>query len=152
MPTIHGNCTASSLAQAAATLLIAATAALAGTASAGELTIEVLSVTPNRGQVYIALYDQPEAFPITDRQRANQVLAADASHLTVHFKDLPPGRYAVAAFQDVNGNGKLDKNFLGIPKEPYGFSNGARGNAGPPKFADAAIMLVPDGSTTIVLK
>lgn len=152
MPMIHGNRTASSRARAAGKLLIAATAALAGTALAGELTIEVLSVMPNRGRVYVALYDQPEAFPITDRQRANQVLASDASHLTVHFKDLPPGRYAAAAFQDLNGNGKLDKNFLGIPKEPYGFSNGARGTAGPPKFADAAITLAPDGSATIVLK
>jgi uncharacterized protein (DUF2141 family) len=70
----------------------------------------------------------------------------------VHFKDLPPGEYAAVAFQDVNGNGKLDKNFLGIPREPYGFSNSARGSAGPPKFSAAAVTLNPDGTTTIVLK
>jgi uncharacterized protein (DUF2141 family) len=46
----------------------------------------------------------------------------------------------------------LDKNLFGIPKEPYGFSNSARGSTGPPKFADAAIVLNPDGATTIVLK
>jgi hypothetical protein len=27
------------------------------------------------------------------------------------------------AFHDENGNGRLDKNFLGVPTEPYGFSN-----------------------------
>ena len=30
-------------------------------------------------------------------------------------------------YHDRNANGKLDTNWLGIPKEPYGFSNGARG-------------------------
>lgn len=153
MPLIHGKRTALSPARAARTCLIAATAVLACTAAvAGELTIEVSGIAPNRGQVYLALYDQAEAFPITGRQRMSQVLAPEDSHLTVHFRDLLPGKYAVAAFQDVNGNGKLDKNFIGIPKEPYGFSNGARGTAGPPKFTDAAITLAPDGSTTIVLK
>jgi uncharacterized protein (DUF2141 family) len=70
----------------------------------------------------------------------------------VYFKDLPPGEYAAVAFQDVNGNGILDKNFLGIPKEPFGFSNGARGSAGPPKFSAAAVTLNPDGTTRIELK
>jgi uncharacterized protein (DUF2141 family) len=80
------------------------------------------------------------------------VIAATGRSLVVHFKDLPPGEYAAVAFQDVNGNGKLDKNLLGMPKEPYGFSNGARGSAGPPKFSAAAVTLHPDGTTTIVLK
>jgi uncharacterized protein (DUF2141 family) len=56
----------------------------------------------------------------------------------VTVPDLPPGRYAVAAYVDNNRNGKQDKNFLGVPKEDYGFSNEARGRFGPPDFAEAA--------------
>ena len=119
---------------------------------AGDLTIEVVGITPDRGKVYVAVYDRPDTFPISGRQRVGQILAPEDGHLTVHIKDLPPGHYAVVAFQDFNGNGKLDKNFLGIPKEPYGFSNGARGIAGPPKFSEAAITLDPDGTTSIELK
>jgi uncharacterized protein (DUF2141 family) len=85
-------------------------------------------------------------------QLVGQILDPTARHLTAHFKDLPPGQYAAVVFQDFNGNGKLDKNFLGIPKEPYGFSNDARGSAGPPKFSDAAVTLSPDGTTKIELK
>lgn len=134
-------------------LLIAAMACLADTAAVtGELTVEVSGVTPNRGQVYVALYDRADTFPISGRQRERQVLPPEAGHLSVHFRDLPPGQYAVAAFQDSNGNGVLDKNFLGIPEEPYGFSNGARASAGPPRFAQAAVTLPPNRSTTIVLK
>ena len=124
----------------------------AAVAQAGELTIEVSGITPNRGQVYVAVYDRAEAFPITGQQRVSQVLASEDQHLTFHFRDLPPGLYAAAAFQDFNGNGKLDKNLFGVPKEPYGFSNSARGSSGAPKFAAAAITLNHDGTTTIVLK
>jgi len=119
---------------------------------AGDLTIEVSGITPGRGQIYVAVYDRPETFPTAGQQRTGRTLEASAQSLVVHVKDLPPGKYAAVAFQDVNGNGKLDKNFLGIPKEPYGFSNGARGSAGPPKFSAAAVTLNPDGTTTIVLQ
>jgi uncharacterized protein (DUF2141 family) len=76
-----------------------------------------------------------------------------AGELTIEVSGITPGRGQIyVAFQDVNGSGKLDKNFLGIPKEPCGFSNGARGSAGPPKFSAAAVTLNPDGTTTIVLQ
>jgi uncharacterized protein (DUF2141 family) len=134
-------------------LLLALSAfAAAATAFAGDLTIEISGIAPDRGKIYVPVYDGPDTFPAQGRQRFGQVVAPENTHLTVHFKDLPPGRYAAVAFQDFNGNGKLDKNFLGIPKEPYGFSNGARGAAGAPKFSDAAITLDPNGTTAIVLK
>ena len=124
----------------------------ATTVVAGDLTIEISGITPDRGKVYVAVYDAPDTFPISGSQRVGQIVAPDDRHLTLHFKDLPPGRYAAVAFQDFNGNGKLDKNFLGIPKEPYGFSNNARGSAGAPSFSEASVTLDPNGTTTIVLK
>ena len=127
-------------------------ALLATTAMAGELTIEVSGISPDRGKIYVAVYDRQDTFPTAGQQRTGQILEATGQRLTVHFRDLPPGQYAAVAYQDLNGNGKLDKNFLGIPKEPYGFSNGARGSAGPPKFTAAAVTLNPDGTTTIELK
>jgi uncharacterized protein (DUF2141 family) len=121
-------------------------------ALAGDLTIEVSGITPDRGRVYVVVYDRADSFPISGRQLVGQILDPTARQLTAHFKDLPPGQYAAVVFQDFNGNGKLDKNFLGIPKEPYGFSNDARGSAGPPKFSAAAVTLSPDGTTKIELK
>jgi uncharacterized protein (DUF2141 family) len=137
----------------AAMAILASTAVLAATPTlAGDLTINISGIAPSGGQIYVAVYDRPEAFPTSGQQRTGQVLEANGPHVVVHFKDLPPGAYAAVAFQDVNGNGKLDKNFLGIPKEPFGFSNGARGSAGPPKFSAAAVTLNPDCTTTITLK
>jgi uncharacterized protein (DUF2141 family) len=133
-------------------LLALSAASLTSTALAGDLTIEISGITPGRGQIYVAVYDRPETFPTAGQQRTGQIFESSGQSLVVHFKDLPPGEYAAVAFQDVNGNGKLDKNFIGMPTEPYGFSNAARGAAGPPKFSAAAVTLNPDGTTRIVLK
>jgi uncharacterized protein (DUF2141 family) len=51
---------------------------------------------------------------------------------------IEPGTYAIAVYHDENSNGKLDSNFIGIPREGVGFSNNAKGHMGPPKFDAAA--------------
>ena len=50
---------------------------------------------------------------------------------------LPYGEYAVTLFVDLDGNKKLNKNFLGVPKEQYGFSNNVIGRMSPPTFDQA---------------
>ncbi len=59
---------------------------------------------------------------------------------------MPPGSYAVAAFQDLDGDGRLGRTPLGLPTEPYGFSNGA-GRRGRPDFAAAAFRLGEPGAS-----
>lgn len=61
------------------------------------------------------------------------------SKVIVEF-DLPPGEYAVSTYQDVNSNGKLDRYFIGKPKEPYGFSNNVK-PFGPPSYKDCKFTL-----------
>jgi uncharacterized protein (DUF2141 family) len=62
-----------------------------------------------------------------------------------------PGTYAVSVLHDVNSNGDLDTNFLGIPKEPLGFSNGAKPKMGPPSF-DAAKFTHGSEATKLQIK
>ena len=65
----------------------------------------------------------------------------------VRFTNVPPGRYAVTAFQDVNRDGQI--NFgppWGGPVEPWGYSRGARGVMGPPNFSAAAVTIGPRGA------
>ena len=63
---------------------------------------------------------------------------------------LPYGEYAVTLFVDFNGNKKLDKNFLGIPKEQYGFSNNVMGRMSPPTFDQSKFAIA--GPTTQNIK
>ena len=57
---------------------------------------------------------------------------------SVSFAGLASGNYAIAILHDENNDGKMNTNFLGIPKEGYGFSNNVMGTFGPPTFSKAS--------------
>ena len=109
------------------------------------LTVEVTSEYED-GTVLLAVYDKEEYFGKT---KANQ--KTDPKHILLGAKglisnykgkvtfDLPYGKYVVAGIHDLDDNGVLTGNFLGMPKEPFGFSNNKRGNFGPPKWDDVLI-------------
>lgn len=123
-------------------------AAFAPLSHAAELTIEVSNISELKGQVMIALYANGETWLGKPAQGSGA--AANADKVLVKFADVPAGTYAAAVFQDVNGNGKMDSNVMGIPTEPFGFSNNATGRFGPPKF-DQAKFLMADTATSIKL-
>lgn len=111
---------------------------LAGLAQAGELTVVVSGVTKAEGRVMVALFNDPAGFP-RGKVLNGQMVPAKPGQVEVVFKDLAPGSYAVSAYQDLNGNQRLDANMVGMPTEPFGFSRDAKWQFGPPKFDDAAI-------------
>lgn len=124
-------------------LLIAASLLLAVSAQAGELKLEFHGKGLRGNPVRVAIYsaNAPEQFPSDEKYYRNAVGEATGERVTVIITDLPPGKYAVAAYVDSNKNGKQDKNSLGMPTEIFGFSNNARGTFGPPDFAKAAFDL-----------
>ena len=65
---------------------------------------------------------------------------------------VPYGEYAIAIFVDANGNGKMDKNFLGIPKEQYGFSNNVMGRMAAPSFEQAKFEVTGPTTQNITLR
>ena len=126
--------------------------------TAAELKLRVHSENLLGKEVRVALYDSAHGFPDNDDEaRTAKQLVPDnkiiANEVAFLFSDLPPGVYAVAAFADSNSNGKLDRNFLGIPSEPYGFSRDARGLTSAPGFAEAAFRVgETDAIQTLQLK
>lgn len=116
----------------------------------GALQIEV-EASQTTGQIAIAIYRDAESF----RRSANPVrtlkLDRRGAVSSTSVTGLPPGRYVIAAFQDTNGDGKLSLNPVGIPREPFGFSNNARARFGLPSFDAAAFSLTPAGATQRVV-
>ncbi len=104
-------------------------------ASASELTVEVQGIASDKGDVYVALYDKAEKW--MKASLSGVKVAAKKSGVFVTFKDLPDGIYAISLYHDENSNGKMDSNVIGIPTEPYAFSNDAAGNFGPASFEQA---------------
>ena len=110
---------------------------IAGTTTA-QLKVEVQDARNDEGLIRVALWAGAKGFPreVTMAKQRRQGKPV-SRRVVLEFADLTPGRYVVTAIHDENSNGKLDANFVGIPKERYGFSNGARGKLGPPPFSEA---------------
>jgi uncharacterized protein (DUF2141 family) len=129
-------------------LLFAATMAAATPAMAGDIRVVVTNLESAGGLVSIGLHGPSDDFPSPAAMVEGRIVPAAAGAVTVTFRDLPPGRYAVAVFHDVDGDGALDTGALGLPAEPYGFSRNARGRFGPPDFDRAAFDL-GDGAVEV---
>ncbi len=115
-----------------------------------DLTVEVVGLGSDDGNVHFALYDDPATFPDDEgRLRGTNVPIAGRRAVAV-FKNLTPGSYAVAVFHDENGNGSFDQGLLGLPLEDYGFSNGAPAFLGAPSF-DQAKFAVPEEGIHITI-
>ena len=118
-------------------------------AQVARLRIEVINLHSDRGSVYCAVYAEPGAGFPTDQSKAKlSVKAAIKDHQAFcEFADLAPGVYAVTMLHDENDNGKMDTDWMGIPKEGYGATRDAKGIMGPPKFKDAAFTYKGGGLT-----
>lgn len=108
--------------------------------SGAEITIQFASAVDG-GDLVFQLFDTPNTFgDFRDPVYEKTIPATGAS--TCILPDVPAGEYALLVFHDKNTSGDLDKNFIGIPREPVGFSRGYR-PTGPPAF-DRAKFQVSD--------
>jgi uncharacterized protein (DUF2141 family) len=83
-----------------------------------------------------------KSFPKCNQDpNAKRVVVPAAKTVTIRFKGVTPGDYAIALLHDENNNGKADRSLGMIPKEGYGFSRDAKVSMGPPKFKDAVFAM-----------
>lgn len=119
-------------------LLLTATAMAKEPATPTGTLVVTLDNLPSEQIVHIGLWDSAEGF-LEDGETRQTRKKATAGSVVWTIENLPYGTYAVAAWQDLNGNGKQDTNFLGAPVEPIGVTNNAEGHFGPPAYDDAEI-------------
>lgn len=111
------------------------------------MVVLVKNVESERGNLMVQVLNEEEVpvaskiFPVRGKNEENLVKLR-----------LPSGPYAVRVFHDINANGELDKNLMGMPTEPYGFSNDARATFGSPKLEDQLVLLDRDQKISIRLK
>jgi uncharacterized protein (DUF2141 family) len=94
-----------------------------------------VSVAAKSGRVLCALYQRGGWLKLPFAGTTAKIASGVAG---CRFDAVKPGRYGIVAFHDENRNGTLDKNWIGVPVEPWCASRDARGTFGPPKFEDAA--------------
>ena len=119
---------------------------VAAVAQPANLSVRVQGA-PSEGVLVLQVYDSPNTFgDFRDPARESRVPISAESVYQVD--DVPAGEIAVLIYVDENENGLIDKNFIGIPKEPLGISNNYRPK-GPPSFGRAKF-IATDGETTVI--
>ena len=116
--------------------------------SGHDVKVYVKNLKSDKGHVFIALYNKESSF-LSEGFKAEKIEISNRNSEVI-FKNIQPGIYAVSFFHDDNDNGKMDTNFLGIPKEDYGCSNNAKGFMGPPKWEDAKFEVKNEPITQII--
>ena len=114
-------------------------------------TVEVSDLVPDKGSLYLGLYNKKVGFLKENAAFANGKIKVTGSKVSYTFKNIPVGEYAVAVYQDVNNNGKCDRNLIGYPTEGFGFSKNFRPKLSAPTFDEVKITVRQSTKTSIAL-
>jgi uncharacterized protein (DUF2141 family) len=129
-----------------------ATVATASAQSANTISVPVSGLRNNNGQVRCGLFNSAATFRQPGKEMMGVAVAIANQQATCVFNNVPPGgTYAVAVFHAENNETQLQTNFLGVPKQGYGFSRNPSTSFGPPSFNDAAYAY-PGGATSWPVK
>ncbi|WP_448212012.1 DUF2141 domain-containing protein [Colwellia sp. MEBiC06753] len=105
------------------------------------VNLSITNINSSNGQIVVRVYDN-KANWMSDKadeitlEQAFGLDAVENNRIDVSL-ELPQGNYSLYLFHDLDNNNEMAANWLGIPKEPVGTSNNAKGFMGPPSFDDA---------------
>lgn len=116
----------------------------------GMIKVVVTGLQNDKGTVQVALTNSKENYKDREEPYSGMKLSIHNKRAEGTFDNIPHGIYAIKLYHDQNDNDKLDTNFVGMPKEAYGFSNNARAKFGPPSFEKARFTLNTDSLTVII--
>ena len=120
------------------------------TAAAAELTIRVDNVLPAGGIIRLGLYDAARYPDDNSKPVASADVTAVAGETVITLHAIPPGTYAIQTFQDVNANDKMDTSWLGLPLEPFGFSQDAKPFLSKPSFDEVKFTLAAGDNSQVI--
>lgn len=117
------------------------------------LSVTVTKVSLQKGDIYAALFNSEKGFPNNPSAAFKAAKATPKNGIvTLQFENVPQGTYAIALFHDTNGDGKLNTNFIGIPKEGYGVSNNVKNMFSGPSFKQTAFQHTLSTQLTIIMR
>ena len=116
-----------------------------------QITIHIENIKKVKGTIYVAIYDNAEDFPEDGRWLWQEKKAVKSQLVTFSLDNMPVMDCAIAVYHDVNDNSTMDTNWLGIPKEPYGFSKNFIPKFRAPRF-DECLLSSDDWKQSITIK
>lgn len=135
--------------------IFSSTATLYAKDSTATLRVTVTNIADNKGNLLVTVYSNADGFPMKPEKalirKVIDLSSSQSSQKQLDFTLEAAGDYAVAAVHDKNADKKLSLSLIGIPNEPTGVSNNAKGKMGPPSFKDARLRFPETDSITITL-
>ena len=98
-----------------------------GFSQQAKITVKVKGITEVKGIMNIALFSNEKDYSSKDNFTLGERVPVTSNDFSFTFPEVPNGVYAVKIYQDLNDDQELDTNWIGMPKEPFGFSNDAKG-------------------------
>lgn len=107
----------------------------------GSITIKITGLRSASGNLLVALFNAKKGFPDKPERAIDGRSIKAGNSCEIVFDNVPYGTYAISVLHDENGNRKMDKNIIGIPKEGFGTSNNPKIRRGPPTYEDSQVHL-----------
>lgn len=118
-----------------------------------QITLSVSNITSAEGMIWIGIYDAQENFLIKEKAIIKGYRVNHPGKMDIVLTNLPNGTYAIAVFHDINNNGHLDQNLLGVPTEPFAFTKKPPSKFRLPTFHEVSHILHPEtGTINVTLK
>lgn len=106
------------------------------------LSVRLDGLKNQKGQVCLTIFSSNKGFPDNSKKAIKSQCSQVKDKVpALTFAGLKAGSYAVAVIHDINGDGILNRNVIGIPTEGFGFSNNPVIRTGPPKFGESAVLV-----------
>jgi uncharacterized protein (DUF2141 family) len=119
--------------------------------SQGELNLEIANVKKEKGRIWVGIYESDEEFLDRDQARLVEMAVDHAGNVTIPINALAYGKeYALAIFHDENDNGEMDRNWLGLPTEPWAFSGEPKTRLRLPVFDEVKFTFNQEMCTQVV--
>lgn len=138
-------------------IVLAILASLTGINSAraelkSTLIVEIDGLKTQKGELCFKLFSRSFGFPDNDKNAVmRQCVKLSEDPLKITLKDISSGSYAIAVFQDLNGDRTLNRNATGTPTEGYGFSNNPMTRQDLTRYGDC-VFLLAGANNTIKIK
>lgn len=116
-----------------------------------QLTVNIQNIQSLQGEIIVGVYNSEIGFLGDETVIKEYKITVNETTESFIISDLPIGNYAISLFHDENSDGVCNLNFIGIPKEPYGFSNNFKPKFSAPKFEDCKFSLLKDYELDIKL-
>lgn len=119
----------------------------------GKIVANIHDLKNNVGTCIACLYNNAAAFN-GEQSQPIKCFTASIRHFATQivFTNIDEGEYAIKVFHDENNNKKIDRNFLGIPKEGYGASLNKLRFAAAPTYHDNIFLLHNDSTKVLRIK